>query len=766
MKKIFNLVFCLLNIFLIGQTIGQTTSLVSIDSTGKLTYTPDSKGNTLPDFSGVGYMNSEVAIPTVAVVKTVYPVAGDNLANIQNAINEVAAMPLGPDGFRGAILFKAGLYNISDSINITASGIVLRGEGKDTTTGTRFNASSLTQYSLINFSGAGTATATKSTKVSITSSYVPIGATQLTLASNSFKVGDSIMVTRNPDTAWITLIGMNTKVNGVYIDNWTNTSCNISYLRKVTAVSGDTITIDAPMVDVIDPLYAKGTVSKYKATWASLGGVENMSITSNYTTDTAENHGWEAIDFNNFKNGWVRNVDVYYFAYAAVQIYATSAWITVDSCKMIDAKCGALAGFSFHYEGQRCLTKNCWTRNGNHDYVIGTKDSGPNVFLNSISTKQQMDIGPHLHWGTGCLFDNITSDGIQEAINRANEGAGVGQGWGGAQICYWNCTAPSIEVQDIPGDERNWAIGCVASPAGGYGITNRGNKNAIEAIGDTESINHPITAIPSLFNAQLNARLGTFGLQSQSISFDTLATVNLGDSDFTPSCAASSGLPITLTSMNTSVANIVNGKIHIVGLGTAIINASQIGDSNYKAAPVYGQLLTVAASLPVQIKNITATLISKNVLISWEVANEVGIKKYKIEKSIDGNNNFSTIGSVNSNNKTAYSFTDVSPVFPAYYRLKIASLDGSIKFSNSLLVNKSANNISIYPNPVNNNLTVAGLAGKSTIKITNTMGQKVLEQNTSANSLNLDVTGLKSGTYILSITDDADRVAIKKFIKE
>ena len=765
MKNILRVVLFFLHLLVMGISFAQTSTLVSIDSTGKLTYTPDSKGNTLPDFSGVGYMNSEVAIPTVAVVKTVYPVAGDNLANIQNAINEVAAMPLGPDGFRGAILFKAGLYNISDSINITTSGIVLRGEGKDTTTGTRFNASTLTQYSLINFSGAGTF-ASSGTKQNVTSTYIPIGANQITLTKNTFKVGDSILITRNPDTAWISLIGMNTQVGGVYIDNWTNTSCNISYLRKVTAVNGDTITIDAPMVDVVDPLYATGTVSKYKAKWASQGGVENMSITSNYTSDTAENHGWEAIDFNNFKNGWARNVDVYYFAYAAIQIYATSAWITIDSCKMIDAKCGTLAGFSFHYEGQRCLTKNCWTRNGNHDYVIGTKDSGPNVFLNSTSTKQQMDIGPHLHWGTGCLFDNITSDGIQEAINRANEGAGVGQGWGGAQICYWNCTAPSIEVQDIPGDERNWAIGCVASPAGGYGITNRGNKNAIEAIGDTESINHPITAIPSLFNAQLYARLGTFGLQSQSISFDTLATVNLGDSDFTPSCAASSGLPITFTSMNPSVATIVNGAIHIVGIGTAIINASQPGDSSFTAAPVYGQLLTVQAPLPVQLKNITAKIKSNGVEVAWNVANEIGIKDYIVERSAGSSTDFSAIGTVNSNNKTAYSFTDISPVFPAYYRLKIVSLDGSIMYSNSLLVNKSANNISIYPNPVTNNLTVAGLAGKSTLKITTVAGKTMLEQNTDANSLNIDLSGLKAGTYVLSITDEDERIIIKKFIKE
>jgi len=755
MYRIFKVIIFLLNVLVVSVSFAQTTRFVSIDTTGKLTYTPDSKGNTLPDYSGVGYMNSEVAIPTVAVVKTVYPVAGDNLANIQNAINEVAAMPLGKDGFRGAILFKAGLYNISDTINITTSGIVLRGEGKDTTTGTRFNASTLTQYSLINFSGAGSFSAS-GTKQNITSTYIPIGANQITLVKNTFKIGDSILITRNPDTAWINMIGMNNQY-----DSWTNTSCNISYLRKVTAVNGNTLTIDAPMVDVMDSIYATGTVSKYKGKLASQGGVENMCITSNYINDTLENHGWEAIDFNNFMNGWVRNVDVYYFAYAAVQIYSTSAWITVDSCKMIDAKCSALAGFSFHYEGQRCLTKNCWTRNGNHDYVIGTKDAGPNVFLNSISANQQMDIGPHLHWGTGCLFDNITSDGTQEAINRANEGAGVGQGWGGAQICYWDCKAPIIEVQDIPGDERNWAIGCVSPD-----VTNKGNKNAIEPIGDTSSINHPIVAIPSLFNAQLSFRLGNHNKQSQFLSFDTLASVHVGDSDFVPTCSASSGLPVTFTSMNTSVATILNGKIHIVGLGTAIINASQSGDSTHLAAPVYGQLLTVAAPLPVGIKDFSATIQSKSVVLAWDVADEIGIRSYQIEKSCDGIN-FSSFGTVNANNKNHYSFIDAKPTLPNTYRIKVITMNGDVSYGNSLLVIDNSNgSIGVYPNPVTNNLTITGLNGQSLVKIVNSIGQTMMQQNTSANVLNLDVSTLKEGVYMLSITDDSDRISIKKFIKK
>ena len=131
--------------FSVQSLCAQTTTLVSVGSNGKLVYAPDAKGNKVPDYSGVGYMNSEAPIPTVPVVLTVSPVTGDNYTNVQNAVNTVAAMPLDANGFRGAILFTAGTYNISNTINITASGIVLRGVGFNGS-GTNFYATKTTQH--------------------------------------------------------------------------------------------------------------------------------------------------------------------------------------------------------------------------------------------------------------------------------------------------------------------------------------------------------------------------------------------------------------------------------------------------------------------------------------------------------------------------------------------------------------------------------------------------------------------------------------------
>jgi len=275
------------------QLNAQTTSLIAYDTSGKLSYTKDSKGNQLPDFSHVGYKNSEVAIPTVAVVKTVYPVDGDNWANIQNAINQVAAMPAGTDGFRGAILFKKGLYKVSDTIQIKTSGIVLRGEGTDTINGTRFLATTLSQYTLFNFQGK-TGIAPTGTKRATLDPYIPYGSNKLnvTSASSTFKLGDSVLVERIPDSNWINLLTMAQW-------GWTPTAYNVYFQRKITAISGNSFTVDAPFVDIIDTNYAVGSVMKYKSPSLQNCGIENMALLSAYTSDTAENHGWFAVEIDN-----------------------------------------------------------------------------------------------------------------------------------------------------------------------------------------------------------------------------------------------------------------------------------------------------------------------------------------------------------------------------------------------------------------------------------------------------------------------------------
>lgn len=71
---------------------------------------------------------------------------------------------------------------------------------------------------------------------------------------------------------------------------------------------------------------------------------------------------------------------------------------------------------------------------------------------------------------------------------------------------------------------------------------------------------------------------------NQSITFPDIPSKNLTASDFAPTATSTSGLPITYTSSNTAVATIVSNQIHVVGLGSTTITASQGGDANFNPA--------------------------------------------------------------------------------------------------------------------------------------------------------------------------------------
>src|SRR6185436_14435134 len=125
---------------------------------------------------------------TVSVKETIWPVVGDNTANIQAAINKVSSRPLDAGGFRGAVLLKAGYYKMATPIKIDASGVVLRGEGMGDTgtiligTGTGrtggggAGGGGGNQGTLVLVGGATGAISKDETKQMVADDYVPVGA--------------------------------------------------------------------------------------------------------------------------------------------------------------------------------------------------------------------------------------------------------------------------------------------------------------------------------------------------------------------------------------------------------------------------------------------------------------------------------------------------------------------------------------------------------------------------------------------------------------
>jgi len=470
------------------------TALVYLKDDGTLGYNfyanqgEENKINVIPDFSMAGYKGGGVAIPNVTEVKkTLSPVTGDNLDQIQNAINEVEALTPNSNGIRGVILLTSGNYNVSNTINISKSGVILRGMGQGSN-GTVLKATKTAQHTLINIKGI--ATSETRTLKKITTPYVATGKRGFKIESNAgIAAGDKIMVYRTPNQLWIDDLQM-----GQY--GWTASSYAIGFERKVTDVIGDSISIDGPVVDPMQTKYGGGSVYRINPTQrVSNCGIENMRLTTVYTGDDDENHAWVGIELEQAENCWVKQVTGQYFGYACVSISAGSYFNTVEECAMLDPKSQTTGGrkYSFNLEGAASfnLFQRCFTKGGRHDFVTGSRVPGPNVFLDCLAIETTSDTGPHHRWATGLLFDNISAGQIRVQDRGAS---GSGHGWSGAQTLFFNCKSSRADfmVNSAMGS-MNWGIGCIGLSQLGTGYWESWGKNVSPR---------------SLYLSQLKDRLG------------------------------------------------------------------------------------------------------------------------------------------------------------------------------------------------------------------------------------------------------------------
>ncbi len=83
------------------------------------------------------------------------------------------------------------------------------------------------------------------------------------------------------------------------------------------------------------------------------------------------------------------------------------------------------------------------------------------------------------------------------------------------------------------------------------------------------------------------------GKGDQVITFNALTAKTYGDDDFLLTATSSSGLPVSFASDNSLVAAVAGNNVQINGAGSAIITASQSGNSLWNPAPDVPQTLTV-----------------------------------------------------------------------------------------------------------------------------------------------------------------------------
>ncbi len=478
---------------------------------GRILRQPDALGNRPLDYSTVGYKGGGVPLPEVPVKVTLAPRAGDDGASIQAAINQVKALPLDTNGFRGAVLLTAGEYQISNSITINASGIVLRGVGNGTE-GTVLRAAGAGQRTLVVVTGSGSPATVSGTTHNITNQYIPVGARSFLVDSTSgLAAGDRVFVRRNCNSNWIHEMGMDLLCCEPDVHIWTPEGYVMDSDRVITRIEGNRLTVDAPLTCAIEQRWGGGTIRKY--TWSgriSNVGVEFLRGVSDYVGAEDEDHGWVFIQFSEVENAWVRRTTSQYFGYACVALSAGTKWATVQDCQALDPISIITGGRRYAFvmdDCQLCLVQNCYTRKDRHQFVTQSLTIGPNVFVDGLSDTAYSDAGPHHRWGTGALWDSVTVNGNNLNVqNRGNSGSG--HGWAGGNELVWNCDADGGFIVQNPPTARNWLIGSMGPIENGTMWVGPHDPGTFDSHGSYVFPN-------SLYYAQLQDRLAAPALQTR-----------------------------------------------------------------------------------------------------------------------------------------------------------------------------------------------------------------------------------------------------------
>lgn len=432
----------------------------------KISYTKDAKGNRILDFSYCGYKASEQDIPNVENVIFVSLRQNDASEVIQRAIDYVSSLKPNKQGFRGAVLLDKGVFNLSKSLWIRTSGVVLRGSDKHETVLIRHGVD---RSAVLHIEGVDNRIL-KDT-FNLASSYVPVNEMTLELSSASgLKAGDRINITRPSTDNWIKSVGCDIYGGGISALGWKPTDIDVTWDRTVVSVDDNKITLNAPLTVSLDTQWGKSKIVKYQ--WAgriSGSGVENLTMTSDYNKKYPkdEDHCWTGVSVQYAENCWVRMVNFNHFAGNAVFLQPTASQVTVEDCMSKEpvSEIGGFRRITFYTMGQQNLFQRCYSEDGINDFAAGYCAPGPNAFVQCEAKRALGFSGSIDAWACGLLFDVVNIDGHNLTFKNLGQSKN-GAGWNTANSLFWQCTAAEIECYSPAADAKNRAYGCWAQFSG------------------------------------------------------------------------------------------------------------------------------------------------------------------------------------------------------------------------------------------------------------------------------------------------------------
>lgn len=407
-------------------------------------------GTFLHDFSYAGYRNGE-AEPGGGAGATIFEVtdadptgSADSTAAIQAVID--AASVAG-----GIVHLAAGTYRVDGTLSVTASNVVLRGDGPEATRLWLATLAGMAYRAHVTFAGA----VTSDLEVPLVEDGAPRARTVRVADARGLAVGDDVDVGWVVTPAFVEEHAM-TGYWMVFNDAW-----QPFFRRTVVAIDGDLVTLDVPLrypAKIRDAASLRRTRG-----WLREVGLEALGIANAGDPDEA----WAesqvfAVAFEGVADGWVRDVasfespgatDGAHLASGGLSIRASER-VTVEDTHLAAAQNLGPGGNGYLFEvrtSSELLFRDCSGVDGRHAFITnwGFGTSGV-VWLRvrtaggrslpmrtgGIATVGLSDY--HHSLATANLVDSCVLDDGWSATNRLGFSSGAGHG--ATQSVFWNAT--------------------------------------------------------------------------------------------------------------------------------------------------------------------------------------------------------------------------------------------------------------------------------------------------------------------------------------
>lgn len=185
-------------------------------------------------------------------------------------------------------------------------------------------------------------------------------------------------------------------------------------------------------------------------------------------------------------------------------------------------------------------------------------------------------------------------------------------------------------------------------------------------------------------------------------------------------------------------------------------------------------IIVDCTTLPVTLTRFEAKLQENHVALQWETTAESNFSGFSLERSLDAKlwtaikfvpAKVSGDDQLTTRTYSAFDFQILNEV--QYYRLKNVDLDGSYAYSQirSVKLKGLDVEISAYPNPADQILTIDKLLPETVINLVNSSGKTVYQSSTMLGKdgkFIMDVSRLPAGVYLLTIKDKSGNQIVKR----